>query len=161
MEAFAEKFTGNVFNEVGPLLLTKTVREMCNISEEGTVLDIRGIVSPSYFKVSPLTRISKTDPSKCYNTTVVGPDTFYPVRYFEAKAGALWPKKPVSDSHWENRFNIGGSNNVTTAAVHFFYFATKDKAVSGDPARDAYSFLGPRYCPKSYLSGTFIDRTRQ
>ena len=86
--------------------------------------------------------MSFSDPTKCHNLVVLNPQIFNPIRAVDAKQLFLSDPAP-SPEIWEKAF--AGSK-----AIHFYSFGSKKKNVSGDPRLDAYSYLGPKFCPTSF-----------
>ncbi|XP_075253166.1 uncharacterized protein LOC142344969 [Convolutriloba macropyga] len=78
------------------------------------------------------------------NLTILPDFTFMPVHWSEVKS-KLWTKQYFSspEVHWENLFRCSW-------VVHFFSYVSSKIPVTGNPHRDAYSYLGPQYCPKSF-----------
>ena len=73
--------------------------------------------------------------------TVLPSSAFYPFRDWEIYD--LWTNQ--TDEEWETKF-------AQSYMVHFYGSATKTFNVSNNEANTAYKYLGPRYCPDSYLN---------
>ena len=65
-------------------------------------------------------------------------NVFYPVESGSAKD--LWEESPVGwEKHFENSY-----------MVHFYSHQTLMKRVTRNPIKEAYSYLGPKYCPVAF-----------
>ncbi|XP_075253395.1 lactosylceramide 4-alpha-galactosyltransferase-like [Convolutriloba macropyga] len=111
--------------------------------------DKRNQVGPSH-AVLVATQMYKTrltnrilDKGKPHREVTLIPDyTFLPVVYHQAKS-ILWSADPKTPQQWEDVFRCA-------YAVHFYSHYNDHRNVSGDPTKDAYSFLGPKHCPQAF-----------
>jgi len=123
MEDFASKFHGKVREEVGPMLMTNSVKKYLNTET-----------------IDHLIEKTKND------LHIFGPQRFYPVLSFEA--GRLWPVEPQRFEDWAHLFS-------DSSMVHFYDSQSKKWSVDNLPAYEAYSVLGPRYCPMAFSLKNF------
>ena len=94
----------------------------------GAILDV--------YEKSSIPEVRKTvseDTIKIVDTNV-----FYPVE--AGVAAQLWEQSPVG---WEKHFE-------NSMMVHFFSHQTLMKKVTRNPIKEAYSYLGPKYCPVAF-----------
>ena len=82
-----------------------------------------------------------TDIKPGRNLTVVPPEVFYPFRAFQSPR--LWPTPPVSFADWNKYFRLA-------MMVHMYGSQSNKWVVTGDPRHEAYSLLGPHYCPLAF-----------
>jgi len=116
MVRFAKKYTGRSRFEVGPMLITATIKAEFNVT-------------------------SITDIQPSAKLTLLPPEVFYPVRAYEPVK--LWPKWRKKFDSWKQLFHH-------SVMIHIYGSQTNSKLVTGDVTQEAYSLLGPHYCPLSY-----------
>ena len=116
-------FSGQVFNEIGPPLLTETFKSFFNISHVEHFFNVNASVLPSHFFF----------PAKSYQV-------------FDGKSeGLLWTRNMMSSDDWKQWLKY-------SYMIHFYSSQSSDIIVQDDINHEAYAYVAPRYCPISYQS---------
>jgi len=86
-----------------------------------------------------VTRMTDIQPSA--KLTLLPPEVFYPVRAYAWPK--LWPSRRLTFDNWKDLFEH-------SVMVHVYGSLSNLALVRGDVTQEAYSLLGPYYCPLAY-----------
>ncbi|XP_075261006.1 lactosylceramide 4-alpha-galactosyltransferase-like [Convolutriloba macropyga] len=101
-----------------------------------------GIVATRLYNLSRRTNMKIPSDDKSREIQFLPTFKFQPAGFREI-GPKLYPKTPQKAEDWEKLFRC-------SYIVHFYSNKWGRQRVTGDPERDAYSYLGPTYCPLSF-----------
>ena len=87
--------------------------------------------------------VSDLEHFKNQELEVLPNDYFYPAKAYETSK--LWTSSPQSEDDWEKLFQ-------DSYMVHFYSSQTNSLVVQRNQNYEAYSYLGPQYCPVAFWS---------
>ena len=122
-------------------ILAKTMEEISKRFEGHHRIEIGPLFLTTVVK--NMYNISEVEHFKKKDLEVLPNDYFYPAKAYEISK--LWTKVPKTKEDWKQMFQ-------NSFMVHFWASQTNSLVVNGNSEREAYSYLGPIYCPVSIVS---------